>query len=183
MRVAGIDPGYRCIGLAHMEIGAEHKPMNVHVAEVKPPEDGSDYARARVAVGAVIGQLEDWGLGRQPPFGIEAVGIEQQFIGTPEPGKPGPDPRDIMRLALLTGWLSGAIGQYHRPVKVVDVTPDRAKQATGAGPRASKEQVAELLARLYGLNIKSESDHVTDAIAIAMAVRGILHVRDINGQV
>ena len=73
--------------------------------------------------------------------------------------------------AISTGQVIGAVsvaGAKHG-VKVVSITPQKAKAAVGAGGHANKAQVKRFVQKVCEMETSITSDHEADAIAIAMA--------------
>ncbi len=54
-------------------------------------------------------------------------------------------------------------------VKVVSISPQRAKAAVGAGGGANKAQVKSFVQKVCEMDAPVASDHESDAIALAMA--------------
>ena len=73
--------------------------------------------------------------------------------------------------AISTGQVIGAVSvaSAKQLVKVVSITPQKAKAATGAGGQANKAQVKSLVQKVCKMDAPVPSDHEADAIAIAMA--------------
>lgn len=72
--------------------------------------------------------------------------------------------------ALLMAHARGAVllGLEHRGVETVSYTASMVKRALVGHGRASKRQVAGMVAQLLGIALADVSDHVSDALALAL---------------
>jgi crossover junction endodeoxyribonuclease RuvC len=73
--------------------------------------------------------------------------------------------------ALLMAHARGAVllGLQHWKVEVVSYTASMVKRALVGHGRASKRQIAGMVAQMLGVRIEEISDHVSDALALAIS--------------
>ncbi len=82
-----------------------------------------------------------------------------------------------VRSALSLGAARGAVLVALRmaDVEIYEVSPTAVKLAVTGNGRASKEQVAFMIGNLLKFDVTGVSDHITDALACAMALnRGVV---------
>lgn len=74
------------------------------------------------------------------------------------------------RTAILMGHVRGVIclAAHQSGARVVEVSPAEVKSALTGSGRASKEQVQRAVTRMLGLRQAPKSEHVCDAIALAL---------------
>jgi crossover junction endodeoxyribonuclease RuvC len=74
------------------------------------------------------------------------------------------------RTAILMGHVRGVIclAADQTGARVVEVSPAEVKQALTGSGRASKQQIQRAVARMLSLKELPDSDHVCDAIALAL---------------
>jgi crossover junction endodeoxyribonuclease RuvC len=150
MIVLGIDPGLSATGYAVLEAAN---------GRLRVCESGCARSAARQPLETRVRAIYDGigeVLGRWRPQVAVLEGLYSEY-GFP-------------RTAILMGHVRGVIclaaGQCG--ARVVEVSPAEVKQAlTGAG-RASKEQIRRAVTRMLGLAKPPESEHVCDALGLAL---------------
>ena len=148
-RLLGIDPGSRRLGWGIVD--AEGSRMQ-HVAHgvIAPPTSWALPARLVM----IFEQLEDLIARWQPG----ASAIEQVFSAQ------GP------RSALILGHARGAalIALQRGGLEIGEYSPTEIKLAVAGHGRASKQQLAAMVARLLGVDLSGVAHDATDALAIAI---------------
>jgi crossover junction endodeoxyribonuclease RuvC len=74
------------------------------------------------------------------------------------------------RTAILMGHVRGVIclAAQQSGARVVEVSPAEVKSALTGSGRASKEQIQRAVTRMLGLREPPDSEHVCDALALAL---------------
>jgi len=77
---------------------------------------------------------------------------------------------EFPRTAILMGHVRGVIclAAEQNGARVLEISPAEAKQALTGSGRAGKEQVRRAAARLLGLRKPPDSEHVCDALGLAI---------------
>jgi len=148
-RLLGIDPGSRRLGWGIVD--AEGSRMQ-HVAHgvIAPPAS----LALPVRLAAIFEELEEL-IARWRPT---ASAIEQVFSAR------GP------RSALILGHARGAalIALQRGGLEIGEYAPAEIKLSVAGHGRASKQQLAAMVARLLGVDLAGVADDATDALAIAI---------------
>lgn len=151
MRVLGVDPGLAATGYAVIEVSG--------TAGVELLEAGVIHTRARRALPERL--LE---IGRElgkviAEFAPEVLALEDLYSAYAHP-----------KTAILMGHARGVVcfAAAEAGLTVHSYAPARIKQSLVGTGRASKEQVARMVALKLGLAEVPRPDHVTDALAAAL---------------
>ncbi|UCC67701.1 MAG: crossover junction endodeoxyribonuclease RuvC [Armatimonadota bacterium] len=150
MIVLGVDPGLAATGYAVLE--AANGRMQVR-------ESGCARSRSRHPMEARVRTIYDElaaVLARWQPEVTVLEGLYSDY-GFP-------------RTAILMGHVRGVIclAAGQAGARVMEVSPAEAKQALTGSGRASKEQIRRAVARMLALDEPPASDHVCDALALAI---------------
>lgn len=152
MRVLGVDPGLEATGYAVIEVA--------EASGVELLEAGVIHTQARRALPERL--LE---IGRElrkviAEFEPEALALEDIYSAYAHP-----------KTAILMGHARGVVCVVaaEAGLRVHSYAPARIKQSLVGTGRASKEQVARMVALRLGLTEVPRPDHVTDALAAALA--------------
>ncbi len=150
MIVLGVDPGLSATGYAVLEAG-NGRPS---VREAGCARSGSRRpleTRVRTIYDELKTVTERW----RPELAVlEGLYAEYRYP----------------RTAILMGHVRGVIclAADQTGAQVVEVSPAEVKQALTGSGRASKKQIQRAVARMLSLKELPESDHVCDAIALAL---------------
>jgi crossover junction endodeoxyribonuclease RuvC len=148
-RLLGIDPGSRRLGWGIIDAAGSRMHHVAH-GVIAPPGDLDLAAR----LGVICDGLED-ALRRWSP---EGAAIEQVFAAR--------SARSALVLGQARGVAMLAIHRFGLPVG--EYTPAEIKLAVSGHGRASKEQLATMVQRLLGYDLKSAGHDATDALAVAI---------------
>ncbi|MHC4885041.1 MAG: crossover junction endodeoxyribonuclease RuvC [Planctomycetota bacterium] len=149
MRVIGIDPGTRSVGYGVVEeVGGRYVRCDSGAIECRDKELANRLVGIHRGLQVVI---REW----KP----DLAAIETAFFGK--------NPQTAIKIGEGRGvaMLSAAEAE----VEVVGVEPALVKRALTGNGRASKDQVAEMVRVLLGLEAAPETDHESDALAMAVA--------------
>ena len=150
MIVLGVDPGLAATGYAVLE--AANGRMQVR-------ESGCARSRSRHPMEARVRTIYDEVaavLARWQPEVTVLEGLYSDY-GFP-------------RTAILMGHVRGVIclAAEQAGARVMEVSPAEAKQALTGSGRASKEQIRRAVTRMLALDEPPDSDHICDALALAI---------------
>jgi len=163
--IIGVDPGLRATGFAVLEM-ADGALRLEEWGEIRSAPRQSLQQRLAEVFAGMEAVLEQW---RPRSMVLEKLYSEYHFPYT----------------AILMGHVRGAIclAAYRAGVEVIEIPPTEAKRALCGFGRASKPQVGLAVARLLGLSSPPRSEHVADALALAIvgALRHGLRVSPIKG--
>jgi crossover junction endodeoxyribonuclease RuvC len=149
LKILGIDPGTSVTGYGLVEI-RDKKPVILEMGLIRPKSKSTHYERLKV--------LHEESAKIMEKYKPDVMAIEAPFYG-----------KDIQAMLKL-GRGQGAImvAALINNIPIFEYAPLLVKQSiTGMG-RASKEQVAYFLQKVYHLNELPETTDVTDAIAVAI---------------
>jgi crossover junction endodeoxyribonuclease RuvC len=150
MIVLGVDPGLSATGYAVLDAGDGRLRIRdlgcARTTSRQPIE-----ARVRAIYDEVKIVTERW---RPEVAALEGLYAEYRYP----------------RTAILMGHVRGAIclAADQSGARVLEVSPAEAKQALTGSGRASKEQIRRAVTRMLSLQEPPDSDHVCDAMALAL---------------
>ena len=148
--ILGIDPGTNLLGFGVIRIGADSKPHFVDMGVLDLRKIGDPYTKLECIfekVTALCKEHEPDDLAIESPFYAKNAQV---------PFKLGRAQGSAMVAAVMQG------------VKVFEYAPRKAKMAICGNGAASKEQVALMVERTLGIDIRSKYLDATDALALAM---------------
>ena len=149
LRILGIDPGTTVTGYGLVEI-RDKKPVILHMGNITPKKYADHYQRLKV--------LHERALHLVETYKPDVMAIEAPFYG-----KNG---QSMLKLGRGQGVLMAAALMHGVPIR--EYAPLLVKQSiTGMG-RASKEQVAYFLQKVYNLQEMDKVLDETDAVAVAI---------------
>lgn len=150
VRVLGVDPGLGCTGYGLVEGLAGRLRIREAGAIRSQPKAALPERLAQIHA-AIAEVLEEF----QP----DALALEELY-----------SEYDFPRTALLMAHARGAIclAAAQRKIPVWGFPPSEVKNAIVGNGRASKEQVQEMVQRLFGLPQRPTPNDVADALAIAV---------------
>jgi crossover junction endodeoxyribonuclease RuvC len=154
MIVLGIDPGLASTGYGVVATGEPAGGAGRMVAldggVIRTPSDTAHERRLAEIHGSVAVLLDKHGPG--------AVALEELYFG------------QNARTAFAVGQARGAVmlAAGQREIPCASYTPQQVKGAVCGNGRAGKEQVARMIKALLGLAAEPRSDHVADALAVAI---------------
>ncbi len=149
LKILGIDPGTNVTGYGLVEI-CNKKPVIIDMGKITPKRGMDHYGRIKVLHEESIKLVERF----QP----DVMAIEAPFYGK--------DIQAMLKLGRAQGVIMVAALMHNIPIH--EYAPLLVKQSiTGMG-RASKEQVAYFLQKVYHLKKLPDKMDITDAIAVAI---------------
>ncbi len=149
LRILGIDPGTTVTGYGLIEI-RNNKPVILHMGNITPGKYSDHYQRLKVLHERALHLVREY----QP----DVMAIEAPFYGK--------NVQSMLKLGRGQGVLMAAALMHGVPIQ--EYAPLLVKQAiTGMG-RASKEQVAYFLHKVYNLKEMDTVLDETDAVAVAI---------------
>ena len=149
LKILGIDPGTTVTGYGIVEIRGK-KPVILDKGKITPRKGSSHYERLKILHRESLKIVEQL----QP----DVMAIEAPFYGK--------DIQAMLKLGRGQGVIMAAALIHDIPI--FEYAPLLVKQAiTGMG-RASKEQVAYFLQKIYHLEELPEQLDISDAIAVAI---------------
>jgi crossover junction endodeoxyribonuclease RuvC len=149
LRILGIDPGTTVTGYGLVEI-RNKKPVILHMGNITPGKLPDHYQRLKI--------LHERALHLVETYHPDVMAIEAPFYGK--------NVQSMLKLGRGQGVLMAAALMHGVPIH--EYAPLLVKQAiTGMG-RASKEQVAYFLQKVYNLKEMEQVLDETDAVAVAI---------------
>lgn len=149
LKILGIDPGTTVTGYGLVEIRGK-KPVILEKGKITPRNGSTHYDRLRI--------LHEESLEIMEKFKPDVLAIEAPFYGK--------DIQAMLKLGRGQGVIMAAALVHNIPIH--EYAPLLVKQSiTGMG-RASKQQVAYFLQKVYHLEELPEQLDVSDAIAVAI---------------
>ncbi|MBN2636890.1 MAG: crossover junction endodeoxyribonuclease RuvC [Prolixibacteraceae bacterium] len=149
LRILGIDPGTTIAGYGLVEI-RDKKPVILHMGIIKPGKFSDHYQRLKV--------LHERALHLVQEYKPDVMALEAPFYGK--------NVQSMLKLGRGQGVIMAAALMHEVPI--FEYAPLLVKQAiTGMG-RASKEQVAYFLQKVYNLKELDQGLDATDAVAVAI---------------
>lgn len=150
VRVLGVDPGLGCTGYGLVEGQA---------GRLRIREAGAIRSRAKAELPERLAQIHAAIAEVLEEFQPDALALEELYSDY-----------DFPRTALLMAHARGAIclAAAQRKIPVWGFPPSEVKNAIVGHGRASKEQVQEMVQRLFGLPQRPTPNDVADALAIAV---------------
>ena len=147
--VMGIDPGTNLMGYGIVKVeGGESRCLLMGV--IRPGKFSDRYAKLRHIFERVTALVEQ--------YSPDEVALEAPFYGN--------NVQSMLKLGRAQGVAMAAA--LVRDIPVFEYAPTRVKESITGRGRASKEQVASLLAEIMGLKEVPVELDATDALAVAM---------------
>lgn len=148
MNILGIDPGSRVLGYCILHwSGKNFKLLEAGVLKMKSKDLQEQIMELVEGIDIIL---------KAHP--IDEVAIEDIFFAH--------NPQSVLKLAQFRGALSlkilQEIGNFY------EYTPLQVKKAVTGNGKATKEQVAFMVKRLFGIKKEIKPLDITDAMAIAM---------------
>jgi len=149
LRILGIDPGTTVAGYGLVEI-RDKQPVILNMGTIIPGKFSDHYERLKY--------LHERALYLVKEYKPDVMALEAPFYGK--------NVQSMLKLGRGQGVIMAAALMFDIPI--FEYAPLLVKQAiTGMG-RASKEQVAYFLQKVYHLNDIEKSLDATDAVAVAI---------------
>ncbi len=149
MKVLGIDPGTAACGYGIvLQRDGRLRAVDQGLWSTSPREPLQE--RLRTIFDRLVDVLE-----RHEP---DAVALEESFVGADA------------RIALSVGQARGAVlvACAHAGITCSEYSPARVKKAVCGFGRADKAQVARMVASILDLQAAPETNHASDALAVAI---------------
>lgn len=147
--VLGIDPGTNFMGYGVIEITRAEPRCRVH-GVIRLDKFKDPYQKLKHIFDRVSGIIE--------AYHPNEVALEAPFYGT--------NVQSMLKLGRAQGVAMAAA--LSRGIDVFEYAPTKVKQAVSGGGRASKEQVADIVCRILGVEKSAEQFDATDALAVAI---------------
>ncbi len=149
LRILGIDPGTNVTGYGLVEI-RNKKPVILHMGNIKPGRYSDHYQRLK--------HLHERALHLVKEYQPDVMALEAPFYGK--------NVQSMLKLGRGQGVIMAAA--LTSSIPIFEYAPLLVKQAiTGMG-RASKEQVAYFLQKVYNLKDLDLGLDASDAVAVAI---------------
>jgi crossover junction endodeoxyribonuclease RuvC len=149
MVVLGIDPGLACTGFGI--VAGEGSRLRALASGTIATTAGADTAARLASIQSEVGRLLD----EHEPT---SVALESLFIGT--------NPRTILSVGQARGAVLAACGAVG--LDSCEYSPSQVKSAVCGYGRAEKGQVARMVGAILSLQQPPETDHASDALAVAV---------------
>ena len=149
-RILGIDPGLTRCGIGVISVDAQRKCQLVHVsvATTSPAQELSDR------IGSLASAIERVIKDTNP----DVISLERVFAQA--------NLKSVMGVAQISGVVLNFAHSNQIPIQFH--TPSEVKAAVTGNGRADKQQVANMVARLLGLDEAPKPADAADALAIAI---------------
>jgi len=149
LKILGIDPGTTVTGYGIVEI-KDNRPVILHMGNLVPGKFADHYQRLK--------HLHERALHLIKEYKPDVMAIEAPFYGK--------NVQSMLKLGRGQGVIMAAA--LHFSVPIYEYAPLLVKQSiTGMG-RASKEQVAYFLQKVYNLKDLDQGLDASDAVAVAI---------------
>ncbi len=146
--ILGIDPGSNVMGYGLLKV-ENNKTSIVAMGIISPGKFGTHYEKLKYIFDRVMGIISEY----KP----DSMALEAPFFGK--------NVQSMLKLGRAQGVAMSAALYYNLPI--FEYAPLKVKQSiTGMG-RASKEQVAYFLQKMYGMTELPKEMDATDAVAVA----------------
>jgi crossover junction endodeoxyribonuclease RuvC len=149
MLILGLDPGTRVVGYGLVEARGSRLGLKGMGVLAAPPSDPVERRLAAIASG-----LREVLTAHRP----EVASMEDAFVRV--------DPRAALLVGQGRGALLACLGERGIPVR--SYPPASIKRAVAGNGRASKEQVARMVAAILGIETPEGPLDATDALAAAI---------------
>ncbi len=154
MTVVGVDPGLTATGYAVLEAPTRtgDGPWRVCDSGCIRSNRGQPV---EIRLDGIHGELDEV-LARWRPMLMVLEGLYTEY-GFP-------------RTAILMGHVRGVIclAAAHNEIRVLEIAPAEMKKALTGSGRAGKDQIRRAVTRMLGLKKSPSSEHVCDAMALAV---------------
>lgn len=148
-KILGIDPGTNIMGYALLN--TELNKSEVEVLSVLQMTKMSDaYAKLKYIYERINGLVEQ--------YHPDILAIEAPFYGK--------NVQSMLKLGRAQGVVIAAC--LHAGMEVYEYSPRKIKQAITGNGNAAKEQVSDMLCRMYPISQQIEFLDATDALAVAV---------------
>jgi crossover junction endodeoxyribonuclease RuvC len=148
--VLGIDPGTRVAGYGL--VAAEGTRLRLVEAGVLRAPAGEPVERRLARIAAGLREV----LRRHRP---DAAAVEDAFVKV--------DPQAALAVGLARGAILAVLGELG--IEVASCPPASVKRSVAGNGRASKEQVARMVAAILGVETLGAASDATDALAVAIS--------------
>lgn len=149
IRILGIDPGTTVTGYGLVEI-RDNKPVILNMGTLVPGRFANHYERLK--------HLHERSLYLMEEYRPDVMAIEAPFFGK--------NVQSMLKLGRGQGVIMAAA--LHYSVPIFEYAPLLVKQSVTGMGRASKEQVAYFLQKVYNLADLDQGLDASDAIAVAI---------------
>jgi crossover junction endodeoxyribonuclease RuvC len=146
--ILGIDPGSNIMGYGLLKVVGKHTAI-ITMGVITPGKLSTHYEKLKYIFDRVLHVIDE--------YHPDEVALEAPFYGK--------NVQSMLKLGRAQGVAMAAA--LHRNLPIFEYAPLLVKQAiTGMG-RASKEQVAYFLQKIYGITELPNALDATDAVAVA----------------
>ena len=148
--ILGIDPGTNLLGFGVIRVGADSKPHFIDMGVLDLRKIVDPYTKLQCIHDKVSALCDQ--------YSPDDLAIESPFYGK--------NAQVIFKLGRAQG--SAMVAAVSKGLKVFEYAPRKAKMAICGNGAASKEQVALMVEKTLGIDIRSKYLDATDALALAM---------------
>lgn len=147
--ILGVDPGTNIMGYAVLNTELNKSEVEV-LSVLKMDKLGDPYAKLKYIYEKINGLIEQY----QP----DILAIEAPFYGK--------NVQSMLKLGRAQGIVIAA--SLHAGMEVHEYSPRKIKQSITGNGNAAKEQVSDMLCRMYPISQSIEYLDATDALAVAV---------------
>lgn len=147
--ILGIDPGTNLMGYGIIDASGK-KPRYIDMGVVDLKKEGDHYLKLRKIYESTLELIKK--------YLPDQVAIEAPFYGK--------NVQSMLKLGRAQGVAMAAV--LSRDIPVVEYAPRKIKLSITSAGDASKEQVAAMLARMFGLKEIPKNLDATDGLAVAV---------------
>ena len=148
-KILGVDPGTNIMGYAVLNTELNKSEVEV-LSVLKMNKLGDPYAKLKYIYEKINGLIEQY----QP----DILAIEAPFYGK--------NVQSMLKLGRAQGIVIAA--SLHAGMEVYEYSPRKIKQSITGNGNAAKEQVSDMLCRMYPISQNIEYLDATDALAVAV---------------
>ncbi len=148
-KILGVDPGTNIMGYALLNTKLNKSEVEV-LSVLKMTRLGDAYAKLKYIYEKINGLIEQ--------YHPDILAIEAPFYGK--------NVQSMLKLGRAQGVVIAA--SLHAGMEVYEYSPRKIKQSITGNGNASKEQVSDMLCRMYPISQSVEYLDATDALAVAV---------------
>lgn len=148
-KILGVDPGTNIMGYALLDTELNKSEVEV-LSVLQMTKLGDPYAKLKYIYERINGLIEQY----QP----DVLAIEAPFYGK--------NVQSMLKLGRAQGIVIAA--SLHAGMEVYEYSPRKIKQSITGNGNASKEQVSDMLCRMYPISEHIPFLDATDALAVAV---------------
>ena len=148
-KILGVDPGTNIMGYALLNTELNKSEVDV-LSVLQMTKLGDPYAKLKYIYERINGLIEE--------YHPDILAIEAPFYGK--------NVQSMLKLGRAQGVVIAAC--LHAGMEVYEYSPRKIKQSITGNGNAAKEQVSDMLCRMYPISQQIEFLDATDALAVAV---------------